>query len=87
MDALQEAAHAADAVVFNPGGYTHSSVAIRDAIAAIDTPVVEVHMSNIAAREEFRHVSLMSGVCVGTIAGFGWMSYALGIRALARTNH
>jgi 3-dehydroquinate dehydratase-2 len=83
VDALQEAAHSADGVVFNPGGYTHSSVAIRDAIAAIDTPVIEVHMSNVAAREEFRHVSLMSGVCRGTVTGFGWASYALGIRALA----
>ena len=82
VDALQQARATADGVVFNPGGYTHTSVALRDAIAAIDIPVVEVHLSQIAAREEFRHVSMVSGVCRGTIAGFGWESYALGLRAL-----
>ena len=83
VDALQRAQASAHGVVFNPGGYTHTSVALRDAIAAIEIPVVEVHLSNVAAREEFRHTSLMSGVCCGTIAGFGWASYVLGLRALA----
>jgi 3-dehydroquinate dehydratase II len=82
IDALHDARAWADGVVFNPGGYTHTSVALRDAIAAIGIPVVEVHLSNVNAREEFRHHSLVSAVCKGKVVGFGWKSYALGLRAI-----
>lgn len=71
-----------DGVVLNAGGYTHTSVAIADAISAIWVPVVEVHISNIGKREEFRHKSFLSAVCAGSIAGFGLGSYRLGIEAL-----
>ena len=82
IDALQDARTWADGVLFNPGGYTHTSVALRDAISAIVIPVIEVHLSNVYAREEFRHTSLVSAVCKGKVTGFGWHSYELGLRGL-----
>jgi 3-dehydroquinate dehydratase-2 len=86
IDKLQEASReyggGFDGVVFNPGGFTHTSVAIRDAIASLDAPVVEVHLSNIYAREEFRQHSMISAVCAGVVSGFGVASYLLGLDAL-----
>ena len=81
IDMIHEAAGAYDAIIINPGGYTHSSVAIRDAVAAVNMPTVEVHMSNIYSREEFRHHSYISQVAAGQISGFGVNSYLLGLRA------
>lgn len=82
IDALHNAMDENDGVLLNAGAYTHYSYAIRDAIAAIKIPVIEVHMSNIHAREEFRHTSVIAPVCKGSIAGFGKDSYLLGLRAV-----
>jgi 3-dehydroquinate dehydratase II len=79
IDALEQQASDCSAVIFNPGGLTHTSVSIRDAIAACPVPVIEVHLSNTQAREEFRRISLVSPVCLGTIAGFGAYSYLLAL--------
>jgi len=83
IDALQEAATWANGVIFNPGGYSHTSVTLRDAVADLKLPVIEVHLSNIYAREEFRHHSLIAPVCAGSIAGLGWHSYSAALSALA----
>jgi 3-dehydroquinate dehydratase II len=80
IDKLQEGGY--DGVLLNPGGFTHTSVALRDAVSAMSVPVIEVHLSNIYAREEFRQRSLLSGVCKGVISGFGAQSYLLGLQAL-----
>jgi 3-dehydroquinate dehydratase II len=79
VDKIQEAGKKADGVILNAAAYTHTSVAIRDAIAAIKIPVVEVHISNVYAREEFRHHSLIAPVCKGVISGFGLDSYVLAL--------
>ena len=78
---IQQAKGQADVIVLNAAAYTHTSVALRDAIAAVGIPTIEIHLSNIHAREEFRHKSLIAPVCVGQIAGFGWNSYILGVEA------
>lgn len=81
IDAVQAAADWATGVIINAGGYSHTSVALRDAIASVDVPVVEVHISNIAAREEFRHRSILSAACAGVLYGFGRRGYNLAVRA------
>lgn len=84
INKLHEVGFSYAGIILNAGGYTHTSVSIRDAIAAISTPVLEVHISNIYAREEFRHTSLISQVCIGTIAGLGLQGYRLGIDFFAK---
>lgn len=82
VDAIHEARYRHQGILLNPGAYTHTSVAIRDAIAAVALPTVEVHLSNIYRREEFRHHSYIAPVAIGQISGFGAESYRLGLQAL-----
>lgn len=82
INAIHQSVGVYDGIVLNAGGYTHTSVALRDAIAAVKTPVVEVHISSILAREEFRHTSMIAPVAKGSIMGFGLDSYRLGVEAL-----
>lgn len=84
IDALHEARAWANGVIVNAGAYTHTSIALRDAISAIQLPTIEVHLSNIYAREPFRHVSLIAPVCIGCISGFGAESYLMAIHAMSR---
>ena len=79
IDVLQNAKHRYDGIILNAGGYTHTSVALRDAASTVSLPIIEVHISNPAAREPFRHTSLLSSVCVGTISGFKEYSYFLAV--------
>ena len=82
INKLQELGFSYDGIILNAGGYTHTSVAIADTIAAISTPVIEVHISNIFAREEFRHVSYLGANCKGSISGFGLKGYELALKSL-----
>ncbi len=82
INEIQKSGFSSDGIILNAGGYTHTSVAITDAIAAVNTPVIEVHITNISAREEFRHTSLIGRNCTGSISGFGLDSYRLGVEAL-----
>lgn len=87
VDRLQGAAASHDGIILNAAAYTHTSIALLDTIRAISTPVVEVHLSNVAAREDFRHRSMIAPACVGTIAGFGMDVYRLAIEALLSLTH
>lgn len=85
INKLQEVGFEYSGILLNAGGYTHTSVAIRDAIAAITTPVIEIHISNVYAREEFRHTSIIGPKCKGSIAGFGMDSYRLGVESFLQS--
>ena len=82
INEIQRKGFSVTGIILNAGGYTHTSIAIADAIAAVKTPVIEVHLTNIAAREEFRHTSIIGRSCAGSISGFGLDSYRLGVEAL-----
>ena len=82
VDAIHHSTGMADGIVINAGGYTHTSVAIRDALSAVKVPAIEVHLTNVHAREEFRHTSLIAPVCRGQISGLGWIGYRLALEAL-----
>ncbi|MDH7488920.1 MAG: type II 3-dehydroquinate dehydratase [Anaerolineae bacterium] len=82
IEQIHQARAWADGIVLNPGAYSHYSIAIRDAISSVNLPVVEVHLSNIHAREAFRHNLVITPVCIGSVVGFGWRSYLWGIEAL-----
>ena len=83
---VQEWGMSLDGIIINPGGYSHTSVAIRDAIASITTPVIEVHISNIHAREEFRHTTITGGACKAVISGLGAEGYSVALRSLIESN-
>ena len=86
INAIHEYGFSVDGIIFNAGAYTHTSVALADAIAAVNTPVVEVHISNIDAREDFRRISMIASVCVGSISGFGLDSYRLALESFLKRN-
>lgn len=86
IDKIQEAGFETDGIILNAGAYTHTSIALQDAIRAVAAPVIEVHISNVHARESFRHVSMISGACMGVICGFGLHSYKLAVEALCLRN-
>lgn len=87
VDAIQDARTWADGIVINPGAYAHTSIALRDALSAVKLPTIEVHLSNVHAREEFRHRLVLTPVCVGMICGLGWRSYLYGLQALMAILH
>lgn len=86
VDLIQAAKDRFDAIVFNPAAYTHTSIALRDCIAAVGIPTIEIHISNVHAREDFRHKSMLAPVCCGQIVGFGAASYVLGLEAATIVN-